>query len=124
MTAHEDYKTGVEKAGGLIALVAAATPVTVYQLAPGRTCKLRKLHIFNGNAAASLLEIGRLLAGAFVRILPRIQLVAGMDLILTKEQLAGFEWEDDITAQTSVAGAAPADVQMRATVEEYQGPTG
>lgn len=118
-----DFKHGIRDHTTLVSLVAAATPLTLYLLPAGRTCRLRKLHVFNGQAGNVLLEIGTGLA-PLARTLPRIFLVPGMELTLTEDQLVGFEFNANITVQADAAAAAPADVQVRGEVEVYQGPTG
>lgn len=116
-----EARPSIEKAGTLTSLVAAAAPLTIHTLTGGRTARLVKLHVFNGQAAGIQLEIGTALA-PLVRALPRFFVVAGMELELGPEDLAGVEFTASITAQASAAAAAPADVQLIPTVVEFPGP--
>jgi len=104
-------------------MVIAATPVAAYLLTTGRTCKIRKIHLFNGQAAPVLVDIGTALA-PLVPAIPPIYIVNGMELVLREEDIPDVEFTADITVQASAAGAAPADVRCVLTVEEYLGPTG
>ncbi len=119
-----NYRQGIRKTGALSNIVAALTPITLYTLSTGRTCELKRLHIHNGNAANALLDIGTGLGGLFIRALPRIFLNAGMDIMLTEADLVNLEFTANITCQADVGGADPAWIQLRAEVEEYQGPNG
>jgi hypothetical protein len=116
-----EARPSIEKAGTLTSLVAALTALTIHTLTGGRTARLTKLHVFNGQAGSVLLEIGTGTA-PFVRALPRIFLTAGMELELDEDQLAGVEFTASITAQADAAAAAPADVQLLPTVVEFPGP--
>ncbi len=115
-----EERTRARKTGANASMVAAATPVTVFILSAGRTAKLVKVVGYNGQAADVTLEIGTGLA-PFVRVLPRIRMIAQMPLFITEEECGEFEFEANITAQVSAAGAAPLNVELQATVEEIGG---
>ena len=116
---------GLRKPSPIGSIVAAATPITVFIHSAGRTLNVRKIHITNRNAAATVVQIGQGLAGAFVQAIPSYYAVGGgMDLEITEDQIPDVEFTGDVTAQASVAAAAPNDVQIQVEVEEYQGPNG
>ena len=120
------YRIGVIKSppmGTIISMVAPATPVAAYLLTIGRTCKIRKIHLWNGQAAPVLVDIGTGLA-PLVPAIPPLYVVNGMELVLREEDIPDVEFTADITVQASAAGAAPADVRCVLTVEEYLGPSG
>lgn len=119
------YRYPIRKETQMAALVAASAPVTLHILSTGRTCKLRKLHAYNGSAVSALLEIGTGLAGAFARTHPRILVLAGNDVELPEDLILGVEFSANITITTTAAvGAAPLDLQVRGEVDEYTGPSG
>ena len=120
----KDYRQGIRKASPIASCVAAATPVTLYTLPAGRTCVIRKVHIFNGNAAATLVQIGTGLGAGYAQQIPSIYAVNGMDLELRQDDLPASEFTATLTVQATVAAAAPNNVQVMVEVEEYQGPTG
>jgi len=125
MTTLKDYKKGLVKSGAAVSVIAAgvANAVNLYLLSAGRTCRIRKLHIFNGQGAPVQVLICVGLAPG-VQVWPTINAVNGVDLELTEDDLPDFEFVVNPTVAASAAGAIPADVRVIATVEEYQGPTG
>ena len=124
-TTLKDYRKGIIKTGATANIIAAgvANAVNLHLLTAGRTCRIRKLHIYNGQAAPVQVLICIGLAPG-VQQWPSITAVNGIDLHLTESDLPDFEFTADITVAASAAGAIPADVAVMATVEEYQGPTG
>jgi len=96
------------KNGGLISLIANATPLTVYTMPTGLTARLWALEVFNGNAADTIVSIGTGLA-PLVLAIPRLFVGAGLHDIIP---LPPFEFSANITAEASVAGAAPANVAV------------
>ena len=112
----ERPRVRVTKAKGSI--VAAATPIVVHQVTSGRTAKLKKLMWYNGHAADVILEIGTYADTTFTRRLPRIKAITGQHDGLSELECPEFEFEADIYAQADAAAAAPADVEVMATVEE------
>ena len=115
-----DYKHGIPRTSALGSIVAAATAITVVPRIGTRTMKIRKVAIMNHVAANGVVRIGTGLGGGFVSSIPEITIVSGMDLQLGPDMLPDVEFIADITAQTSVAAAAaPNDVQIEITVEEY-----
>ncbi len=121
-----DPRPSILKTGAMVGLVAggAASAVAVYLLSTGRTCTIKKVHIANRNAANLQILFGTGLAGAFAQSIPSILVPTGTDRELTEDELADLEFTADITAQPSVAAAAPNDIQVMVTVEEYQGVSG
>ncbi|KKK74170.1 hypothetical protein LCGC14_2886450 [marine sediment metagenome] len=113
-----DMRPRVRKTGPLVSNVAATTPLTYYQLSDGRSAVLVKILGFNGQAGNVILEIGDGLAGAFVRRIPRIFMVAGMDLNIGEEDCPNWEFTGDIVGQVSAAAAAAADVGIQLVVDE------
>lgn len=122
--AHHDYKKGIRKAGGIATIVAggAAAAQNLWVLSAGRTAKLRRLHIFNGQGAPVQVTIGGGIP--LVAAMPPFTAVNGIDLLLTEDDLQDVEFNANITVMSSAAGAGAAAVLVQATVEEYQGPTG
>lgn len=122
--AHQDYKRGIRKAGAVASIVGAgvANAQNLWVLSAGRTAKIRKLHIFNGQGAPVQVTIG--VGIPLVAAMPPFTAVNGIDLLLTEDDLQDVEFSATITVASSAAAAAPANVQVQATVEEYQGPTG
>lgn len=111
----QDYRAGLRKSGARVNMAAAATPTNIYLLTAGRTCKLKKVRVYNNTALSGALRIGTGLGGAFVQRLPDIVVVASQDEIVPETELPAFEFEATITAQfiTITNG----DVMME--VEEY-----
>lgn len=107
--------------------VAASTSVTLHLLTTNRTVIIRKLHIKNNNAAATMVQIGTGITGVgggFVQAIPDIEVLAGMDLQLTEDQILAVEFSGNITVQATVAAAAPNNVAVAAEVEEFMGTSG
>ena len=119
-----DYKRGIRKAGAVASIIAAgaANAQNLWVLSAGRTAKLRGLHIYNGQPAPVQVTIGT--AIPLVAAMAPFTCVNGFELILTERDLQEVEFSATITVMASAAGAAPANVQVQATVEEFQGPTG
>jgi hypothetical protein len=118
------WRTGVEVTSPIASCVAAATPVNLHLLKTNRTCKIRKIHIFNGQPAPVTVDIGMGLGIAFAPSIPPIYVVNGMEMVLREEDIQDVEFNANITVQASAAGAAPANVQVQVTVEEYLGISG
>jgi hypothetical protein len=125
MTYRQDYKKGIPKTGAVASIVAGGLGAAqnLYILTVGRTCKIRKLHILNGQGAPVLVSVGVGLA-PLVPLMPPFYAVNGIDLTVREEDIQDVEFVANITVASSAAGAAPANVQVQATVEEFQGPTG
>lgn len=113
-----DERPRVRVTKGKGSIVAAATPIVVHQLTDGRTAKLVKLMWYNGQGADVILEIGTYADTTFTRRLPRIKAITGQHDGMSELECPEFEFEADIYAQASAAGAAPADVEVMATVDE------
>lgn len=116
-----DERPHLRKVGTRVSIQAALTPATVYTLSTGRTAKLVRIVGYNGQPADVILEIGTGLGGAWARVLPRIRMIAGMPLLIDENECGGFEFEANITAQVSAAGAPAADVEVQLTVDEIGG---
>ena len=116
-----------------VSAIVAATSYVLWLKSPLRVAHLLRVHWTNRNAAASALRIGYLtLAAAFVQVHPDIIMLAGFD-----DEVV-FPWPGpgntrygfaaDTTAitgslgniiiQCSVAGAAPADIQVDGDIAE------
>lgn len=121
---HKPWRKGIRKVSAIASAVANNTPVTLYQLTAGRTCVVRKLHIYNDNAAQSVVQLGTGGAGAFTQRIPGFLAMPDMETIYREDDLLEYEFTADITVQASVAAADPADVEVMVEVEEFQGPTG
>ena len=119
-----DHRLGVIKTTPMASIVAAATGTALHTLSPGRTARVIKLHIANRNAANAFVQIGTGLAGAFAASIPAFFVPGGTDRPVTEEEMEEFEFTANITAASTAAAAAPNDVQVIATVKEYQGVTG
>jgi len=80
----------------------------------------------NFGGAAVTIQIGDGAGIAFVQRIPGIFAVNGLPTIIEEPDIQDWEFADanDIYAQSTAGAAAPADVQIQVTVEEYQGPTG
>lgn len=105
----------------VVSITAGATATLLYQVTTGRTAKLVKLMWYNGQAADVILEIGSYAAGppaALTRRLPRIKAITGQHDGLSELECPEFEFEGDIGAQASAAGAGALAVEVIATVEE------
>lgn len=105
-------------------VVAAAAGTIVHAMPANRTAKIRKIHIYNHNAVTSNVAFGAGLGGAFVASGIAYQVLNGMDLIITQDQIPDVEFIADITASASAAAAAPNNVQIQIEVEEFIGTTG
>jgi len=111
--------------------VAASTPVTLYTLPyDGSTCIIRKLTIFNGQAAPVTVQIGYTPSGgSFTKELTDFYAINGQDNEWTEDQLPAYEFPSQasnasttiIQVQASAAGAAPADVRVQVEVEVLPG---
>jgi len=138
---------GTRVSGGLISIVAAGggdgvaagvAAQTLYTLALGKRAVIRKLRWRNRTGAAIQIWIGYGdLTGAgsvFRQVLPSILAVNGIDGELTEDMIPicgntpeGFAADTtlitgsagDIIVEASNAGAAPADVQIIAEIEEF-----
>jgi len=117
------WRTGVEATSPIASCVAAATAVNLHLLKTNRTCKIRKIHIWNGQLAPVTVDIGIGLA-PLVPALPPIFVVNGMELMLREEDIQDVEFNANITVQASAAAAAQNDVRVQVTVEEYLGVSG
>ncbi len=125
---YTDFKRGVPHQAsiqGAASLIAGATPVNLYLLSAGRTAKVRKLRIFNHNGGATDVVIGTGTA-PFVQLDGPFHVIAGFPATHEFElgEIQDVEYNATITCQATVAGAAPANVELNITVEEFQGPTG
>ncbi len=128
-TTYTDYKKGVPHQAsiqGALSLIAAATPVNLYLLSADRTAKVRKLRIFNHNAAATDVVIGTLLGVNFVQMDGPFHVLAGFPATFEFElgEIQDVEYNATITCSATVAGAAPNNVELNITVEEFPGATG
>ncbi len=119
-----EYREGIRKPSPVASIIAAASGVNLWLLTTGRTAIIRKIHIQNNNAAASLVQIGTGLLGAFVAANQGWQALAGQELIITERELPNIEFSADITVAGSVGAAAPNNVTVQVEVEEFQGPIG
>ena len=119
-----DYRQGIRKSSGIASMVAAATSVALHTPTANRTCVLRKIHIWNGQAANVTVQIGTGITPAFVQVYPNIVCVPGLDLELREEDILNIEFTAALTVQASAAAAAPANETCSVEVEEYQGITG
>lgn len=119
-----DYRTGIRVASGIASIVAAASGTALHALPANRTAKARKIRIFNHNAVASNVSLGTGLAGAYVAATVAWQVLAGMELTITAEEIPDVEFAANITAAASVAAAAPANVEVQIEVEEFIGISG
>jgi len=121
--------------GGLRNVVAAATTTALHTISAGKTARIKKIHAFNGQPANVTLELGYdNLAAAWTPVLPRYNLIAGMDTELGEDQIPmagntpdGFHvdvtavtgFAGVIAARASAAGAGVLGVQVVIEVEEF-----
>lgn len=124
---------GIRLQSGLISIVAAATSTTGFILPLGKRAIIKKIHWRNRSGSNADLTIGYTnLAAAFVAIFPNILMVNGVDDGFEEGELPimgntpeGFMANTtaltgtlgNIILCSSVAGAAPADVQITLEVE-------
>lgn len=120
--------------GPLVSCVVAATSYVLHTLTIGKKAQIQKIMYCNRTAGASLLRIGYLTLGAvFTQVLPDIYMVptidgelSALDIPLCGNAIDGFKSDTtavtgtlgNIICQCSVAGAAPADVQVKIEVLE------
>ena len=117
----------------IVSLVAALTPVVAWTASLGRAAKLKRVRWSNRTGGNSTLRIGyNDLAAAFVQVYPDILMTPGMDDELTADQLGtvgncpygfiastiGTGSNGNIAVLATVAGVAPANVQVTIQVEE------
>ncbi len=118
-------KPYIPYASPIASLVVAATNTLVFNSSTDRTFRIVKIHIFNHNAAATIVTLGDLSgAGAtWVQKVTGIWVAAGLDLILTEPEIIGIEFpvNQDLYARASVAAAAPNNVEVQVEVHEYLG---
>ncbi len=120
-------KLGIRKTLAIPAsIIAAATPIVLWNTTTGRTAIIRKLHIKNRQAGLVQVQIGTGLGGLYVQSMPDIPVVAGMDETRDESFLAipNQEFTVAITVQASAAAAAPNDIQVLVEVEEFEGTGG
>ena len=120
------WREGVRRTGPIASITAVSTATLVFSIAAARTGIIRKLHIANNNAAPNEVQIGDTI-GAFVQRIPSIYVPANQDIELGEDVLQDWEFDgtNDIIAQVvGGAAAAPNDVQIQVTVEEFQSATG
>ena len=115
---------GIRVTSPRVNLVAAATPLTVLDLTVptgqvARTAFIKKIMIYNGQAADVLVSIGTgLVALTFAtRLIPRIRAIAGFHTTLEEDELPSVRFEASITAQASAAGAGDLGVEVQVEVE-------
>lgn len=110
----------------MASIVAAATPTLVCAVTNNRTAIIRKLHIANNNPAANEVQIGDTI-GAFVQRIPSFYVPGNQDIEFGEDVIQDWEFNsanDIIVNVVGAAAAAPNDVQIQVTVEEFQGTTG
>lgn len=128
---------GIRVSGPLVSIVAAATSTIVYTLGTTRPERviIRKVLIFNRQAATILLSIGfDTVAAVFTQVLPQLSAVANIPVTYNEDDLPicgntpeGFQADTaavtgtlgNIVAQASAAAAAPANVLIRVEVEIF-----
>lgn len=112
-------KKGIIFAAPQVSIVGVAAPTLIHQLSPGRTAIIREVLAFNGQVADILLEIG---TGAtlalFARRLPRLRVISGFQGGLDRNECPHYEFEADIYALPSAAGAGALAVDVELEVEE------
>jgi len=113
-----DERPGVRITRPRVSITAAATATLVHQVTSGRTAILKKLMWYNGQSADVILEIGTFAGNTFSRRLPRIRAIAGHHDGLDELMCPNFEFEVDIYAMASAAGAAPGDIEVQCEVAE------
>lgn len=112
----------VRKTATLTPIVAAGLggQQIVHALSIGRTAVIRKVACYNGQAADVVVEIGTwdAILTVWTRRLPRIRVVAGFGGGLDERECPEFEFETNIFARSSAAGAAALAVDVQVTVDE------
>lgn len=113
---------GIRVTSPVVPLIAAATPLTILDLTVptgqvARTAFIKKIMIYNGQAASVFVTIGTALAPLVARM-PRIRCVPGFHTIIPEDECPNFRFEASITAQADAAGAGAlaVDVQVEAEV--------
>ncbi len=128
-------QTGVRKSSGLISVVAATTTTAIWTLTGLRRAVVRKLRVFNHQAANITLQLGYdTLAAAWTPVMPDFFCIAGMDNNWQEIELPnsgntpqGFQIDTTavtgfagvIACQASAAGAAPLDIEVQVELEIY-----
>jgi len=126
VSTRRDFKHGILVPTVVLSVVAggAATAVLFHDLPPNRSARIRKLHIYNHNGAATNVTFGAGLVGAFVAATVPIQVLNGAEQAVPERDIPGVEFFADITVLCSVAAAAPLDVEIQAEIEEFIGTSG
>ena len=125
---------GVRLTTNLASIVIANTTTLLHTLGVGKRAIIRKIMWHNRTGGPGVLRVGYLtLAAAFVPVLPDIYMLNAMDGEMREEYIPicgngpeGFVADTtavtgslgNISAQATVGGAAPADVQVTLEVEE------
>jgi len=119
-------KKGITKVGPIANFTAGApTNVLLHTITTGRTARIVKIYGIHRRAATVQLVIGNCVggvaAGAFTQRLIEFDLLPNVPNTYEEGEIPNFEFEDtlNIFAQVSAAGAAPNDVDVQITVEEY-----
>lgn len=117
-----DLRPRIRKAQAAILLVDTLV-ATLHDTTAGRTARLKKLWVYNGNAAAAVVEIGTGVVGAAALTnerYPRLRVEPGLYEFVPEDSMPSFEFDtgQDIAVRSSVGGAGAAAVRVMAEVEE------
>lgn len=114
----EDSRPRQTKVSPLLSLVAPAADGTLYQVTTGRTYRVRKVFLYNGQAADITLELRTLVALVSTVMFPRVRAIAGFHDLIGENDLPALELSTDLLARASAAGAGALAVDVMVEVEE------
>ena len=102
-------RRGIRKISLPVASPVAGAAITLYNITPGRSAIIRRLSYINACGAASILNIGQGLAGAFVNKMAPIYTLNGLGDNYGENELPAVEFQytaalPAITFQSTVAG--------------------
>ena len=115
-------RQGIRATGPLTSLIANAAAVNCFVLTgANRTAIIRKIHIMNRTVSQVTVTFGTGIGPQVAGDLPGYVVMAGLDRQITEEEIPAWEAIATITAQSTLAGAAPLDVQVVVECEVFLG---
>lgn len=115
-------RQGIRATGPLTSLIANTTAVACFVLTgANRTAIIRKIHIMNRTVSTVTVTFGTVVGVQVAGDLPGYVVMAGLDRQITEEEIPAWESIATITAMSTLAGAAPLDVQVCVECEVFIG---
>lgn len=105
-----------------IAITVAGTATLLYQVPAGRTIVIRKIWAMNNNTSASVVTFWTSTTNppvATFRVTPGINVALGSDRELREADIPRTELSGYVFAQATVAGVAPAEIDLLVEWDEY-----